>query len=87
MNNKPRKMRNKSSGQVVTVHSWAMTRGNAWEYYFLDKNSPAETRFALVFGFETEMGDVYMPEIKPRILSATADLSELAPCNGWEWVD
>ena len=73
--------------QVVTVHSVAITR-NGWEYFFLDpKPNADQNMYALVMGYETEMGDVHIPEIKPYLLSFTRDLQDVMPCEGWEWVE
>lgn len=73
--------------QVVTVHSHAMTR-NGWEYFFLDSKPDSDKNMlALVMGFETEMGDVHLPEIERFMLSFTRDLHDLMPCEGWEWVE
>lgn len=66
---------------------------NGWEYYVAKpdpenadfyKENP-DYGFALVMGFETEMGDFYWPEITPYIVSRSKDLSELAPADGWHW--
>ena len=84
-----RQMRRRDAAieQVVTVHSLAMTR-NGWEYYFLDpKPNADQNMLALVMGFETEMGDVHIPEIKPYLISFTRDLQDVFACEGWEWVD
>lgn len=58
---------------------------NGWEYYVTDNKFDKDTIQCIVMGFETEIGDVYMPEIKPYIASRTRDLSEVAPCEGYEW--
>ncbi|MFZ9327774.1 MAG: hypothetical protein ACO24H_10035 [Polynucleobacter sp.] len=82
-----RKMRRPDTGTVVTVYSHAITR-NFWEYFFVDpKPNSQHNMCAIVMGFETEMGDVHLPEIKPYLLSATSDLHDVMPCQGWEWVD
>lgn len=80
----PRKIQN-DSGDTLTVYGHAMTR-NFWEYYILD-NEASDYRFALVMGYETEMGDVSMSEIKPYMISYTTDLRDLAPPEGYRWVD
>lgn len=58
---------------------------NGWEYYVTDDKHDKDTIRCLVMGFETELGDVYMPEIKPYMVSRTRDLSDLAPASGWQW--
>lgn len=61
---------------------------NLWEYYVTD-DVPIEDEpdivQALVIGFETELGDVSLSEIKPYIISRTKDLSEVMPAPNWNW--
>tara|TARA_Y100001949_G_scaffold164735_1_gene159864 strand:- start:76 stop:384 length:309 start_codon:yes stop_codon:yes gene_type:complete len=64
---------------------------NFWEYYIIE---PDESRListgrvtALVVGDFTEIGDVYLPEITPYIVSRTRDLSEVLPAPQWRWGD
>jgi hypothetical protein len=72
-------------GEVFTVHSHIITR-NFWEYYILDNYKDRDIRFALVMGFETEMGDVSMSEIAPYIATRTDNLQGVMSAPGWEWV-
>lgn len=82
-----RAMRRPDTGTVVTVYSHAMTL-NGWEYFFLDRKPDSDKNMvAVVMGFETEMGGVHIPEIKPYLLSFTRDLQDVMPCQGWEWVE
>lgn len=82
-----RKMRRLDTGTVVNVYSFATTR-NFWEYYFLDpKPDTSKNMRAIVLGFNTDMGDVHIPEIEPYLMSFTRDMSDLMPAPGWEWVD
>ena len=84
-----RKMVNESSGQEISVHGYAMTT-NGWEYFFLDPTVDKHgNRFALVHGFEEEMGDVHIDEIKPYLVvtADATDLTDLLPAEGWRWVD
>ena len=82
-----RKMRRPDTGTVVNVYSHAITR-NGWEYFFLDpKPDSRHNMCAVVMGFETEMGDVHIPEIEPFMLAATRHLGDIMPADGWEWVD
>ncbi len=76
-----------SSGTVIDVHSHIITKGNLWEYFILEPSEGKDVCFALVMGFETEMGDVSMREIKRHMLTGTKDLSELLPAEGWQWVE
>jgi hypothetical protein len=81
-----RKMKNKSYGAVVNVKELAITR-NFWEYFITDEAFSDDIVCAVVSGFECEMGDVSLSEIKPHIFTRTSDLSEAMPAPGWEWVD
>lgn len=82
-----RLMRRPDTGSVVKVFAWGVTMANGWEYYFLDP-MPKRQPMALVLGFEDEMGSVDMEELKPHLSSyATgAELNDIAPATGWEWV-
>jgi hypothetical protein len=82
----PRKMKKGKTTLTVTRH--IMTR-NMWEYYLTDdvmEGTDGDIVRALVMGIETELGDVSLKELKPYMISNTADLSELAPAGGWSWV-
>lgn len=72
-------------GTIINVVEHIILK-NGWEYYVTDDSFDENTVQCLVMGFETEMGDVYMPEIKPYILSRTKHLDTIAPCQGWEWI-
>lgn len=76
-------MQNKSGSKINVVEHIILKNG--WEYYVTDDKHDKDTVLCLVMGFETELGDVYMPEIKPYIVSRTRDLGGLAPAEGWEW--
>ena len=63
---------------------------NMWEYYILadepDTHAPdPDIVYALVMGFNDEIGTVSMSEIKPHVISRTTDLSEIMPADGYEW--
>ena len=64
---------------------------NMWEYYVLadeDGDKPdSDIKYALVMGFNDEIGAVSVSEIKPYIISRTTDLSEIMPADGYEWAD
>lgn len=82
-----RKMKRPDTGTVVTVYAHGITR-NFWEYYILSKKPDSRQNVvAIVMGFETEMGDIHLPEIQPYLVSSTVDLADIAPAQGWEWVD
>jgi hypothetical protein len=62
---------------------------NMWEYYILadeDGDEPdSDIKYALVMGFEDEIGTVSMSEIKPHIMTRTSRLDEIMPADGYEW--
>lgn len=58
---------------------------NGWEYYVTDEQIEDGIGFALVMGFETELGTFSLDEIKPYILSRTKNLAEVMPAQDWEW--
>jgi hypothetical protein len=85
-----RKMRGKSLGEdgICTVVEHIIIK-NMWEYYILkieEDVDPEGYKTALVVGDYTEIGQVYMPEVEPHIVSRTSDLDELMPPPGWTWV-
>jgi len=85
-----RKMRGKSLGEkgICTVVEHIIVH-NLWEYYILkieEDVDPEGYKTALVVGDYTEIGQVYMPEIEPYIVSRTTKLDDLQPAIGWEWV-
>jgi len=64
-----------------------ITLSNGWEYYVTTDKHDEEIVRCVVMGFETEMGDVYLPEIEPYILSSKSVTknTELLPATGWQW--
>lgn len=59
---------------------------NMWEYYVLDApTNTDEVKLCYVMGFENELGDVYLPEIQPYIISRTKKLSEVMPPPNYNW--
>lgn len=81
-----RKMKNSKTGKVINIVRHGITK-NFWEYYITDNRFDSNTVQCLVMGFETELGDVYMPEVQPYFISQSSDLEEVMPASGWEWVD
>ena len=81
----------RSSGLEINVVRHLILR-NFWEVYITDEEtSSPDIRFALVMGYETELGDVYLPEYEGHIISDTKvggslEDFELAPADGWTWV-
>ena len=53
------------------------------QYY----SESSEIQFCYVMGLENELGDVFMPEIQPHIISRTKDLGDVAPAHGYMWTD
>ncbi len=60
---------------------------NFWEYFITDNKFNDDIVEALVMGFETEIGDVSLSEIKPYILSQSTNLTNVMPASGWKWLD
>ena len=82
-----REMYNKDMDVTLRIEEWIMLK-NGWEYYLTPKeeDQPDNIRFAMVCGFENEMGYIDMEELKPYIISRTKDLSTLKPATGgWTW--
>lgn len=61
---------------------------NFWEVYVTDydHNDP-DLAEAVVYGYETELGDVRLSEYKKITISDTTELDGLAPAPGWKWVN
>lgn len=72
-------------GSTIKVVEHIILR-NGWEYYVTEKADKDGIFFALVCGFETELGSVSLDEIKPYITSRTTDLADLMPAVDWKWV-
>jgi hypothetical protein len=83
-----RQLRNDNTGSTFDVYAWAMTR-NAWEYYILTapKSQPQNIVEAIVYGDETERGDISIDEIRPYVTTFTYDLCDLAPPPNHSWVE
>ena len=64
---------------------------NMWEYFVLADEAgdepDSDIKYALVMGFEDEIGTVSMSEIKPHVISRTSDLDEILPASGYQWAD
>ena len=64
---------------------------NMWEYYVLAaeevESVNSDIQYALVMGFNEEIGTVSMSEIEPHIFSRTSNLDEIMPADGYEWAD
>lgn len=61
---------------------------NFWEHFIFetpDIKPTDDQQFALVMGFETELGYISLSEIKPYILTITKDLSSVMPPEGYSW--
>ena len=78
-------MRNREYDTEINVVRHIILK-NMWEVYITDEETDTpERRFALVMGFETELGDVWLPEYKGHIITDTANMDEVMPAPGWEW--
>jgi hypothetical protein len=67
---------------------------NMWEYYVLSDegqndwvSDTPDGVYALVMGFNDEIGCVSLSEIQPHIISRTSRLDEIMPASGYEWAD
>ena len=65
---------------------------NMWEYFVLanepDTHAPdPDIVYALVMGFNDEIGTVSMSEIEPHVFSRTSDLDGILPASGYQWAD
>ena len=80
-------MRKMSNGiSEIEIIEFIITK-NFWEYYVINEDTGNDDiKTCLVTGFETEIGDVYMPEIDEYILTRSKNLNEVMPAKGWEWV-
>jgi hypothetical protein len=81
-----RQMQNKYGQLNITEH---IITKNFWEYYITDETfgDDGDIVQAVVMGFETEIGDISLAEIKPYIITRTRNLNEVMPADGWQWVD
>ena len=60
---------------------------NFWEYYVTDiPSEDPDIKCCYVMGAECELGDVYMPEIEPYIISRTKNLLGVLPAFGFKWI-
>lgn len=85
------KMRNKESGSVLNIREFFMTKGNFWEYFVTDEEPKgSDIQFCLVRGFEQELGDVSMEEVRPYIIThvfvTSKNYHEISPAIGYEWI-
>lgn len=72
--------------QKLLVSKIYVTR-NGWEF-FQEKDADSDgIAFGLVCGFEDELGDFSVEEIKPHVVTSAAgsDLMECLPAPGWRW--
>ena len=67
---------------------------NMWEYFVLSDegqndwvSDTPDVVYALVMGFNDEIGCVSLSEIQPHIISRTSRLDEIMPASGYEWAD
>jgi hypothetical protein len=64
---------------------------NMWEYFVLADEAgdepDSDIKYALVMGFNDEIGTVSLSEIKPHVISRTSRLDEIMPASGYEWAD
>tara|TARA_Y100000310_G_scaffold215672_1_gene216610 strand:+ start:415 stop:690 length:276 start_codon:yes stop_codon:yes gene_type:complete len=85
------KMRKMIKGNLkLKVVEHIMLR-NMWEYFVLADEAgdepDSDIKYALVMGFNDEIGTVSMSEIQPHVISRTTDMNELLPASGYHWGD
>ncbi len=78
-----RTMKNKDGHSINVIEHIILT--NFWEYYVTEDNYGEGIQFCLVLGDYDELGDVYLPELEPYIVSRTKRLDSVMPAPGWEW--
>mgnify|MGYP006059301801 CR=1 FL=1 len=79
-------MRNMIKGATCLKVTEHIIIKNLWEYYVCDApTNTLDVKLCLVVGDETELGDVYLPEIKPFVVMRTSDLTEVMAAPGWFW--
>lgn len=79
-----RVMRDQSTGTKLNVIAHIIT-SNGWEYYVTTDKFSTGIYKCLVMGFETELGDVDLEELKPHVIGHSTNLNGLAPAIGWIW--
>lgn len=73
------------SGEKLKVTEHIILK-NFWEYYVLEaETNTSDVKLCLVMGAETEIGDVYLPEIKPYVISRTKKLENILPAPNYSW--
>jgi hypothetical protein len=82
-----RKMKSVTSGDVLEISEHIITQ-NFWEYYITNEETDdPNVKFGFVMGFEDELGYIYLPEIKPYVMTKTKDLESIMPARGYTWID
>jgi len=82
-----RAMKKNESKLILKIREHIITK-NLWEYYITDRyKEGSDTQEAYVLGFEHELGDVYLPDLKPFILSRIEvdKNTDLIPAMGYSW--
>ena len=75
----------KKGNQIIQVIEWFIIE-NWWEYYVIEVDGD-NIAFCLVDGYETELGDVDLEEVRPYIKLRTKELNTIMPAPGWQWID
>ena len=79
-------MINIKHNQQLTIREHIILK-NFWEYYITDYYpEESDIQEAYVMGFEDEIGDISMEELKPYIITRTKHLDEVMPATGYRWV-
>lgn len=82
-----RKLKNLKTGEIFECTEHIILK-NFWEYYVLNaKTNTPDTKLCLVCGFEEEIGDVWLPELTPFVISRTKNLNEILAPRHYDWVN
>jgi hypothetical protein len=83
---KTRTMKSLEYGSELKIAMHVITKHN-WEYY-LEEPDENGISFGLVLGFEDEMGDVLLDEIRPYAIcyAEGETLNDIMPATNWKWV-
>lgn len=66
-----------------TIRIWdSDLKSKAWQA----RLSRGDIKRCLVYGFEIELGDVSMEEIRPYVIARTSQLDGVLAAPGWDWL-
>lgn len=79
-------MRKMTNGTTTLNITKLIVTQHGWEYFVTDNKFSDDIVQCLVCGLADEIGDVSLKEIRPYVVAATTNLSEVMPAPNWEWV-